>query len=83
MPNTVEEYVEDLAEVRLTNGWRYSQFGQHIGFILTWSSAKLGFGEASYYVKDDIGYCDDECMWPQFIEAVLIKYARSLTLTHK
>ena len=84
---TVEEYVILMDEVELTSVYstiqEWSHGGSTIGFRLSWNCREIGFGEADFYVKEGKSYCDDEAMSPEFIEAVLIKYARALTLTHK
>ena len=53
------------------------------GFTLRWACKNVGYGTASFYVEGDKAKCDDENMNRTFIEAMLVAYAKTLTLTHK
>ena len=40
-------------------------------FVLQWSMPEVGFGQFRFYTKDNVVYCDNECMSKEFIKKIL------------
>ena len=99
MKKTVEDYLEAITHISLRavgasrsetliNGdEEMHEKPEKLWFILSWAAQGIGFGEASFYTTQD-GHarglvCDDESMGATFIEALLVKLARSTKMTGK
>lgn len=92
---TVEEYVEALLRVDLfhigaqTNYTRISVEGieKEIPAKLTmtfkWSAKDIGFGRLFLRIQDNKVICDSETMSANFVEAVFVKWARSMRLNSR
>jgi len=50
------------------------------GFIVRWSKNGLGFGEASFYKKDNILHCNSEKMGKEFIKEILAVLAEEVII---
>lgn len=91
--NTVEEYVELLTHVSLRGsgacvaetmvnglGEKHERPAK-TWFVLAWAATGIGFGEATFVASSDGLVCDDETMGAMFIEALLVKLARSARMS--
>jgi hypothetical protein len=68
---TVKEFLEQVPNsVDLTNE-----------FTIEWTSAQVGFGQFKFYTKDNVIYCDHECMSKEFIKQVLCDMVDNCVLT--
>jgi hypothetical protein len=50
-------------------------------FTIEWTSTNVGFGQFKFYTKDDVVYCDNECMSKEFIKQVLCDMVDNCVLT--
>lgn len=65
---TVEEFLDLIESVEMATFKG--------GFILQWAAKDIGFGEMTIYKKDHKVLMNTEYMPQNFVEAVLIKFAR-------
>ncbi len=50
------------------------------GFILDWQCEKVGFGQITFYTKDQRLLCDTETMGPDFVKAALLHFLENSVL---
>jgi hypothetical protein len=50
-------------------------------FTVEWTSTNIGFGLFKFYTKDDVIYCDNECMSKEFIKQILCDMVDNSVLT--
>jgi hypothetical protein len=50
-------------------------------FTIEWAAKNVGFGQFKFYTKDDVVYCDNECMSKEFIKQVLCDMVDNCVLT--
>lgn len=95
MKKTVAEFVELITHVSL-RGMGFSAAETLVDghgekenvpdkqwLVLAWSAQDIGYGEASFSFSKDGIVCDDERMGATFIEALLVKVARTAKMTEK
>ena len=88
MTRTVAEYVELITYVGIRSVWSASaemltrslrateEVPMTIGFVISWVANGVGFGELTFR-NDGTLTVDSEYMTPEFVEAVMIKFART------
>lgn len=95
MSKTVQDYLDKLGPVTVRSVWakmpemfvdgwgKEHQEPAALGMIIGWAADGIGFGELTFTFTEEGSICDSETMPTEFVEAVLIKLARSTDLKHK